>query len=108
MENNGILRFATIETIAMGSKSWRKDHLAWPGFANEDQVKGLVPTMISVNDAIRSGMRDQFLSSVIKIRSSARCRRVMGTIHGTEIFPSTCPDVSHDTANDIANFCKTV
>jgi hypothetical protein len=24
----------------------------------------------------------------------ARCRQVMGTIHGTEIFPTCCPDIS--------------
>jgi hypothetical protein len=35
----------------------------------------------------------------------ARCRQVMGTIHGTEIFPTCCPDISHATATDIANFC---
>ena len=28
----------------------KRNPLAWPGFANEDRVKGLVPTMISVNE----------------------------------------------------------
>ena len=36
---------------------------------------------------------------------SARCRQVMGTIHGTEIFPMCCPDISRDTAANIADFC---
>ena len=36
----------------------------------------------------------------------ARCRQVMGTVHGTEIFPAVCLDISHDTANDIVNFVK--
>jgi hypothetical protein len=26
---------------------------------------------------------------------------VMGTVHGTEIFPIACPDISRDTARDI-------
>jgi len=30
----------------------------------------------------------------------------MGTIHGTEIFVISCPDISRDTASDIANFCR--
>jgi hypothetical protein len=31
---------------------------------------------------------------------------VLGTIHGTEIFSITCPDISRDTASDLANFCR--
>jgi hypothetical protein len=35
----------------------RKNPLAWPGFASEQDVKGLVPTVISVNecDPLRDG-----------------------------------------------------
>jgi acetyl esterase len=29
-----------------------------------------------------------------------------GMIHATEIFPIVCPEISQDTASDIANFCK--
>jgi acetyl esterase len=36
----------------------------------------------------------------------ARCRQVMGTMHGTEIFTIACPEISRDTARDIAAFCK--
>jgi hypothetical protein len=32
----------------------------------------------------------------------------MGTIHGTEIFPAVCPDISRDTAASIAEFVRTV
>jgi hypothetical protein len=31
---------------------------------------------------------------------------MMGTMHGTEIFIIACPDVSRDTARDIAAFTK--
>jgi acetyl esterase len=37
---------------------------------------------------------------------SARCRQVMGTVHATEIFISCCPDISRDTASDIANLAR--
>ena len=36
----------------------------------------------------------------------ARCRQVMGTIHGTEIFTIACPDISRDAARDIAAFVR--
>ena len=36
----------------------------------------------------------------------ARGRVVLGTIHGTEIFTVCCPDISYDTASDMANFAR--
>jgi hypothetical protein len=30
----------------------------------------------------------------------------MGTIHGTEIFAMACPDISRDTASNLANFVR--
>jgi len=36
----------------------------------------------------------------------ARGRQVMGSIHGTEIFAICCPDISRDTAADIARLAK--
>jgi hypothetical protein len=32
----------------------------------------------------------------------------MGTMHGTEIFPLACPEISADTARDLAAFAKAV
>jgi hypothetical protein len=37
---------------------------------------------------------------------NARCRQVMGTVHGIEVLPFCCPDISADTARDLAAFCK--
>ena len=36
----------------------------------------------------------------------SRCRQVMGTIHGTEIFAVACPEISRETAASIARFCR--
>jgi hypothetical protein len=30
----------------------------------------------------------------------------MGTAHGTEIFTIACPDISRDTARDLAGFAR--
>ena len=84
-----------------------KNPLAWPGFATEDDVRGLPPTMISVNEL--DPLRDEginFYRLLLRAGVAARCRQVMGTIHGTEIFPMTCPDISRDTARDLAAFCR--
>ena len=31
---------------------------------------------------------------------------MMGTMHGTEIFTIACPEISRDTARDIAAFAR--
>jgi acetyl esterase/lipase len=110
-ENNGILMDLHNNTgaLAYGIEELEKRNpLAWPGFATEDDVRGLVPTIISVNEC--DPLRDEgvnFYRLLLRAGVSARCRQVMGTIHGTEIFLLAAPDVSRDTAVSIADFCKT-
>ncbi len=85
----------------------RKDPLAWPAFATEEDVKGLPPVVISVNEC--DPLRDEgvsFYRLLLRAGVPARCRTVMGTIHGTEIFSIACPDVSRDGAADLARFAR--
>ena len=81
--------------------------LAWPGFATADDVRGLPPTVISVNEC--DPLRDEgvgFYRLLLANGVAARCRQVMGTMHGTEVFPIACPEISRDTARDLAAFCR--
>jgi acetyl esterase/lipase len=81
--------------------------LAWPSFATEDDVRGLPPTVIHVNEC--DPLRDEgieFYRLLVRAGVSARCRQAMGTTHGIEIFSIACPDVSYDTAASIAQFCR--
>ena len=107
-ENNGILldlhnnRGATAYGIEALK---RRDPLAWPSFATEVDVKGLPPTVISVNEC--DPLRDEgvnFYRLLLRAGVPARCRQVMGTIHGTEIFSVACPEISRDAAADLARF----
>jgi len=112
IENNGILLDLHNNRAAMsyGIDAFeRGDPLAWPSFATEDDVTGLVPTVISVNEC--DPLRDEgieFYRLLLRAGVPARCRQVMGTIHGTEIFLSMCPEISRDTAVSIAHFCREV
>jgi hypothetical protein len=36
----------------------------------------------------------------------APCRQVMGAMHALEVYTTVCPDISRDTARDLAAFCK--
>jgi acetyl esterase/lipase len=110
IENNGILLdlHNNRGAMAYGIEALNaKDALAWPGFATADDVKGLPPVVISVNEC--DPLRDEgiaFYRLLLAAGQPARCRQVMGTIHGTEIFAASCPDISRDTASDIANFAR--
>ena len=107
-ENNGLLlelhnnRGAT----AYGMEAFqRRDPLAWPGFATEADVQGLPPVVVSVNEC--DPLRDEgvnFYRLLLRAGVPARCRQVMGTIHATEIFSIACPEISRDSAADLARF----
>ena len=71
--------------------------------------RGFPPTVISVNEC--DPLRDEginFYRLLLAAGVPARCRQMMGTMHGTEIFSIACPDISRDTARDIAGFARDV
>ncbi len=109
-ENNGILLdlHNNRGTVAYGVAAFEAgDPLAWPAFASAADVAGLPPVVISVNEC--DPLRDEgieFYRLLLASGVPARCRQVMGTIHGTEIFAICCPDISRDTASDLANFAR--
>jgi acetyl esterase/lipase len=109
-ENNGILidLHNNRGAVGYGIEAFEAGNpLAWPGFATEDDVRGLPPTVISVNEC--DPLRDEgieFYRLLVRAGVPARCRQLMGTIHGTEIFSIACPDVSWETAGSIAQFCR--
>jgi acetyl esterase/lipase len=109
-ENNGILMELHNNRAAMAygiEELRRRNPLAWPSFASDEDVKGLPPTVISVNEF--DPLRDEginFYRLLLRNGVPARCRTVMGTIHATEIFAITCPEISRDAARHIADFAR--
>ena len=84
-----------------------RNPLAWPSFATDEDVRGLPPTVISVNEC--DPLRDEgvnFYRLLLRAGQPARCRQIMGTTHGAEIFSIACPEISRDTAADLARFAK--
>ena len=109
-ENNGILLNLHNNRGAMAygiDELTNGNPLAWPGLASEDDVRGLPYVVVSVNEC--DPLRDEginFYRLLLRAGVQASCRQVMGTIHGTEIFPMTCPEISRETARSIADFCR--
>jgi acetyl esterase len=63
--------------------------------------------VISVNEC--DPLRDEginFYRTLMAAGIPARCRQVMGTMHGTKIFSIACPEISRDTARDLAASCR--
>jgi acetyl esterase/lipase len=109
IENNGILLDLHDNRGAMGygiEAFEARNPEAWPSFATADDVRGLPRTVISVNEC--DPLRDEGIAFYRLLMSAgvpARGRQMMGTMHGTEIFAIACPEISRDTARDIAAFC---
>jgi acetyl esterase len=111
IENNGITGewHNNRGRMAYGIEAFiQRDPLAWPSFATKADVEGLPPVVISVNecDAFRDEGID-FYRLLVESGVRARCRQIMGTTHGAELFPlAVCPEITRDAADHIAQFCK--
>lgn len=111
IENDGIFLSLHNNRGAMGygiAEFEAGNPLAWPSFATVEDVRGLPPTVISVNEC--DPLRDEgieFYRLLLQAGVPARCRQVMGTTHGIEIFAVACPEISAETAASIVQFCRT-
>ena len=109
-ENNGILLdlHNNRGAVGYGIEAFReRNPLAWPSFATVGDVAGFPPTVISVNEC--DPLRDEgisFYRLLLRAGVPARGRQVLGTMHATELFPVACPEISRDTARDLAAFCR--
>jgi len=107
-DNEGILISVqnNRSTMAYGIEAFNdKNPLAWPGFAQRNDVEGFPPVVISVNECdplLDEGLG--FYRLLVKSGVSARCRQLMGMCHGIEAMPLICPDITFATASDIASF----
>ena len=110
VENNGIMLDLHNNRGAMGygiEALNERNPLAWPSFATVEDVEGFPPTVIGVNEC--DPLRDEginFYRLLMRAGVPARCRQMMGTVHATELFNIVCPDVSRDTARDVAAFSR--
>ncbi len=110
VENNGI--FIKLggngPALAYGIEHLEsRNPIAWPYWASIDDVSGLPPTVISVNEC--DPLRDEgiaFYRKLLAAGVSARCRNVLGTMHATEVIPIVCPEITEDAAAHLAAFAK--
>ncbi len=110
IENNGIFLdlYGNYGAMSYGIEAFEAgDPLAWPGFATVDDVAGFPPTVISVNEC--DPLRDEgiaFFRLLLRAGVPARGREVLGTMHAAELAIVVCPEITHDTARDLAAFAR--
>ena len=113
-ENDGyFLLVKTMETLAAvydpGQKNI-KNPLCWPYQANVDDLKGLPPHCISVNEL--DPLRDEgleYFRKLMKAGVDVYSRTVNGTVHAADVLMvDSIPEVSNATARDIAGFARRV
>lgn len=84
--------------------------LAWPYYASVEDLEGLPPHMISVNQL--DPLRDEGLAYFTKLLAagvSVVCRTVNGTTHAGDImFPGALPDTYSATVRDVKGFADSL
>src|SRR4029453_15872056 len=111
IENEGILLnlHNNRGAVAYGIEQFDAGNpLAWPSFATDADVKGLAPTISSVNEG--DPLRDEgieFYRLLLRAGVSAQCRVVMGTSHGMDVFAAVLPDGPPQTAASIPHSPRT-
>ena len=86
------------------------DPVAWPYHASAEDLAGLPPHVISVNEL--DPLRDEGLVHYRRLLAAgvrARCRTVNGTFHAAENnYFAAIPDVARNTLADLAHFARSL
>jgi len=114
VENNGwFLNTTMMDVLVCGydpDDAHRRDHLAWPYFATVDDLAGLPPHVISVNEL--DPLRDEGIAYYRKLQAAgvpSTGRVNLGLTHGADsIYKTAVGDVYDSTIADIARFARKV
>jgi acetyl esterase/lipase len=107
IENNGyFLDVDMMGPLAKVYNGMKTDYMAWPSFSAVDDLTGLPPHCISVNEL--DPLRDEGLEhhqKLLKAGVSSYSRVVVATCHAMDCFAGPqCPEVQDSTLRDIKSF----
>ena len=112
VENNdyfiGCGIMAIMATAYDPDRADRTNPLAWPYFATIDDLSGLPPTALSLNQL--DPLRDEglaFFRKLVEAGVSTTCRTVNGTCHaGDLLYPAAMADVYAASVRDLVSFAQ--
>ena len=94
--------------IAYGAEHHEsRNPLAWQYFATEEELAGLPPVIVSINEC--DSLRDEGIAMYRRLLAAGvdvRGRVILGTMHATELLPNIHPALSRDAAEHLAAFAK--
>jgi len=110
LDNNGLFLDCTMMDLLVAVYESGADDaenpLCWPYFASVEELRGLPPHVISVNEL--DPLRDEGIAHYRKLLSAGvetTGRTNLGIVHGAElIFRQAIPDVHNAAIDDIATF----
>jgi acetyl esterase/lipase len=110
LENDGYVvnsaLCAVIASLDDPDGSHERDPLRWPYWATPDDLAGLPPHVISVNEL--DIFRDEgiaYYRNLARAGVRAACRNVMGVCHGADVmFRKAMPDLYLSTVHDVHRF----
>ena len=113
-ENNGYSiaceQMAVLASVYDPAGEHARNPLAWPLAATGDDLAGLPPHVISVNEL--DPLRDEGLAYYRKLLAagvSAQARTVHGTPHAGDLgFPDLAPDLYFETLGSLTRFANNV
>jgi len=113
-ENDGLL--VSIDLLGAMAKAYtpeatdRTNPLAWPHHARTEDLTGLPPHVISVNEL--DPLRDEGLAYYRRLLAAgvpAQARTVNGTLHAAENnYFAVIPDIARATLADLAHFARSL
>lgn len=114
VENDGYtldcVMMAAMVNVYDPEKAHGSNPLAWPLHASVDELSGLPPHIISVNEL--DPLRDEglvFYRKLLKAGNSAVARTVHGTNHAGDLtFPDATPDIYAETLRSLCGFASSL
>ena len=87
-----------------------KDPLAWPYYANQEDLRGLPPHIIYVNEL--DPLRDEGVAYHEKLKEAkvnSALTTLKGTVHAAEgLFPAQLPEIHQQVQDHIKNFTESL
>jgi acetyl esterase/lipase len=103
-------QLAVLGSLYNPTDSHAREATCWADVATEEELNGLPPHVISVNEL--DPLRDeglQYYRRLVRAGVPAVGRLVVGTCHGGDLmFPAAMPEVFEASMRDVSGFAKSL
>ena len=92
-----------------GDTTTAKSIIAWPALATTEELKGLPPSVISVNECDPLASEGiAFYRQLTKAGVQAQGKVLLGAVHDTSLYATLVPDLAKAQQEAVASFVKSL